>query len=211
MKRLTCRALLMGCLIFLTYALLWAVPVKPHVVYASIYDKHERLAAIDSSRLIFVGGSGIALGLDSELVEAETDFAVINMGVNAGFGLRYMLDEVTPMLGSGDVVVIAPEYEYFYGSSVDGSQNLLWALQIRGRDLFRHIGLSRGQFVNVVQELPHFMQARFMELLSSRQDPIYNRWAFNERGDFVKHLELPSVQIWPSSISQGNLLSLIHI
>lgn len=202
MFRLFIKTILMAGLILLTYLFLWIVPVKPHVIYASILDKHERLSSLAGPRLIFTGGSGIALGLDSELIERKLGTPVVNMGVNAGFGLRYMLDEIRPSLSGGDVVIIVPEYEYFYGSALDGSQNLLWAYQIWGTDIFGRFVPSWGQLRNVALEVPFFMQARFLELVSSREDSIYNRWAFTERGDFVNHLTLPAQEIWPTSITQ---------
>ncbi len=202
MARLLTKILMMGVLALITYLILWAVPVKPHVVYASILDKHERLESLTGPRLIFTGGSGIALGLDSELIERELGLSVINMGVNAGFGLRYMLDEIRPQLNEGDVVVIAPEYEYFYGSAMEGSQNLIWAYQIWGAKILGRFVPSQGQLRTIAEEMPYFMQLRFLEMLSTRQDPIYNRWAFNERGDFVNHLSLPPLEIQPGSIAQ---------
>lgn len=203
MNRLFAKSLVMVGLVLITYLILWAVPAKSHVVYASILDKHERLDSIAGERLIFTGGSGIALGLDSEMIEDELGMPVVNMGVNAGFGLRYMLDEIRPSLREGDVVVIVPEYEYFYGTSLEGSQNLLWAYQIWGKELLGRFVPSTGQIRNVVQELPFFMQSRFLEILSTGQDPIYNRWAFSERGDFVNHLDFPAQEIWPSSVTQN--------
>jgi hypothetical protein len=37
-----------------------------------------------------------------------------------------------------------------------------------------------------------FIQQRVQEIMRATPDPIYNRSAFTERGDFVNHLDLPS-------------------
>lgn len=207
MIRLITKTLILGCLVLLTYGLLWLWPVKPQLVYASILDKHARLDALDAPRLIFTGGSGVALGLDSKLIEEETGMPVINMGVNAGFGLRYLVAELSPTLRAGDIVVIVPEYETFFGSSMEGGQNLLWALQIWGWRAWSHFDLSKGQINTIVSQLPYFMQNRFMEILPAPIDPIYNRAAFTERGDFVNHLALPSRTIRPYTIDPEQQLN----
>jgi len=188
MARLAAKVVIMGLLLVGTYLLIWVLPAKPYLVYASLLDKHTRLDQTPAPRLIFVGGSGIALGLDSSLIEAQVHLPVINMGVNAGFGLRYMLDEVKSAIQAGDVVAVVPEYEHFYGELLDGDQNLLWALRIRPASI-RY--LHPAQLWHLLPEVPRFMQLRVLEQLRRLPDPIYNRQAFNRYGDFVSHLQLP--------------------
>lgn len=190
----------MGLLILITYIVIWAIPTRSDLVYASLLDKHALLAGEHSPRLIFIGGSGIAMGLDSELLETELGLPVINMGVNAGFGLHYMLEEVEPYLHSGDVVVIIPEYEHFFGKLLEGDQNLLWALRIRPASIRQ---LTWEQFEQALPGLPAFFQQRVREIVQRRPDPIYNRAAFNSHGDFVNHLSLPTKEIQPYAIVPG--------
>ncbi len=188
MARLVAKIVAMGLLIVSTYIVIWALPPRPDLVYSSLLDKHARLAESSSPRLIFVGGSGLALGLDSALIEAQVQRPVINMGINAGFGLRYMLAEVKPYIHADDIVVVVPEYEHFYGKLLEGDQNLLWALRIRPQSIS---DLQPTQIWQLLAEVPAFMQARVQEQLRRRTDPIYNRAAFNRYGDFVSHLQLP--------------------
>lgn len=188
MTRLATKVIAMGLLLVGTYALIWVLPAKPYLVYSSILDKHARLDQTPAPRLIFVGGSGIALGLDSALIEAQVHLPVVNMGVNAGFGLRYMLEEVKAEIRTGDTIVVVPEYEHFYGELLDGDQNLLWALRVRPASIQY---LSPAQVWHLLPEVPRFMQLRVLEQLRWLPDPIYNRSAFNQYGDFVSHLRLP--------------------
>lgn len=187
----------MACFVILTYLGLWAMPVRSDVVYASVRDKHLLLENQTPPRIIFVGGSGIALGLDSTLIETEMQRPVINMGVNAGFGLHYMLDEVRPYLQSGDLVIVVPEYEHFYGMLFEGDENLLWALRMRPQAL-RYT--TWKQLALLVPDIPSFMQSRIRELTHRLPDPIYNRWAFDAHGDFINHLALPSDELELHSI-----------
>lgn len=198
MTRLLTRIAAMGLLIVITYGAIWAIPTRSDLVYASLLDKHKLLSTVSAPRLIFVGGSGIALGLDSELLEQELGLPVINMGVNAGFGLHFMLEEVQPFVQSGDVVVIIPEYEHFYGNLLEGDQNLLWALRILPASLQQ---LTWQQIRQVIPLLPAFFQQRVREILQRTPDPVYNRAGFNEHGDFVNHLKLPNRAIVPYAIA----------
>lgn len=189
MRRLSKRLSLIGALIMITYLALLAAPTKPYFIYNSVADKHARLRSLGSPKLVFVGGSSLALGLDSELIERRTGIPVVNMAVNGGFGLRYMLDEVEGSLGPGDIVVLAPEYDHWYGNLLDGGLNMLWALRAEPRTLTSLS--SANQYVNLIKHTPEFMQGKFLELLPGRPNPVYNREGFNRYGDFVNHLGLP--------------------
>lgn len=204
MTRILPKIVAMGLLVLVTYGILWLIPPKPYLVYASVLDKQNRLATLPAPRLIFVGGSGVALGLDSQIIEAQLGMPVINMGVNAGFGLRYMFQQVTPWIRAGDIILIIPEYEHFYGELLKGDQNLLWALCIQ--PVMLHT-LSRQQIFHLLPELPGFAQQRVQEVIRTRPDPIYNRNAFNAYGDFVNHLDLPSVALTLSAIANGQPLN----
>lgn len=181
---------------------------RTDLVYASLLDKHRLLANVSAPRLIFVGGSGIALGLDSELLEAQLGMPVINMGVNAGFGLHYMLEEVQPYLQADDIVVIIPEYEHFFGKLLEGDQNLLWALRIRPTTIRQ---LTWPQIMQAIPALPAFFQQRVREILQRTPDPMYNRMAFNGHGDFVNHLMLPAKEIQPHAIAPQTTVSPIAL
>jgi hypothetical protein len=204
MTRILPKIVAMGLLVLITYGILWLIPPKPYLVYASVLDKEKRLASLPAPRLIFVGGSGVALGLDSQLIETEMKMPVINMGVNAGFGLHYMFEQVKPWIRAGDIILIVPEYEHFYGELIQGDQNLLWALCIQPSMLRT---LSRQQMLHLLPELPGFAQQRLQELVRTKADPIYNRSAFNVYGDFVNHLDLPPTPLLLSSIAEGQPLN----
>jgi hypothetical protein len=169
-----------------------------------VLDKHALLLATSSPRLIFVGGSGIALGLDSTLLEERLGLPVINMGVNAGFGLHYMLEEIRSFLRARDIVVIVPEYEHFYGTLLEGDQNLLWALRVQPASIRQTTWPQLRQLIPVI---PSFMQQRLQEIIRRRPDPIYNRTAFNDHGDFVNHLDLPPQAISLYAIDRGAQLN----
>lgn len=187
MKRLILKLALMCALVAATYGGIALIPPNENVVYASILDKHAILEHTRPPRVIFVGGSNLALGLDSAIVARETKREVVNMGLNGGLGLRYMMNEVKGQVGEGDLVVLCPEYEHFYGDLLDGEINLLWVLQVMP-EAFEY--LEWDQLPVVALYVPEFMQVRLAEILSKGYDDVYNREGFNRYGDFVNHLGL---------------------
>ena len=82
---------------------------------ATILDKDHRLRTAPGRRIIFVGGSGLAFGLDSELVAARYGCSPVNMGLSAGLGPRFMLQHAGSGVRRGDVVVICFEDSLYFG------------------------------------------------------------------------------------------------
>ena len=187
MKKLFLRALTIMVAVGLTCLGIVALPLKSYNINLGLADKHLRLAAISTPKIIFIGGSSLALGLDSEIVERQTHMQVVNMGLNGGLGLRYMLDEVKANIRPGDIIVISPEYEHWHGSLLDGGLNMLWAIRANPKSITALS--SPNQILVIAQNAPEFIQEKFSELLPGRRNPVYNRDAFNQYGDFVNHLD----------------------
>ena len=96
--------------------------------YMASYDKHRRLETLPSPRIIFIGGSSMAFGMDSGYVGQQLGFHPVNMGLNHGVGLAFMLQEVEPFVRAGDIIVVAPEYDTFE-ELIGGENHVLDAVQ----------------------------------------------------------------------------------
>ncbi|MBV6479711.1 MAG: hypothetical protein HGGPFJEG_02503 [Ignavibacteria bacterium] len=77
---------------------------------ASIIDKNNLLKNTVSPRIIFVGASNLAFGIDSERMEKEFGMPVINMGIHGNLGLALLLNNVKKYLRKDDIVILATEY-----------------------------------------------------------------------------------------------------
>jgi hypothetical protein len=80
--------------------------------------KHRALQKIASPKIVFVGGSNVVFGIDSERVQRELGKSVFDLGLNVYFGLPFHLEEVTPYIQAGDLIVISPEYHLFYKNAL---------------------------------------------------------------------------------------------
>jgi hypothetical protein len=157
--------------------------------YMSAYmDKKNLLQTTPAPKIIFVGGSNLAFGLDSEKIEKELGYKVINMGLHANIGLRYMIEDVKPYIGKDDVVVLIPEYALFYYGM--GSE-LVQILYIHP-DGIKNVR-SLELYALTLREGNKLIRKKLLSLFIDNQPPksnIYCRNAFNKHGDVVSHLKL---------------------
>ncbi|MBL4706762.1 MAG: hypothetical protein JKY54_19685 [Flavobacteriales bacterium] len=145
-----------------------------------------------SHRIILVGGSNLGFGIDSKLMREVTGKTVQNLGLQRGLGVPYMLAEVNQVARSGDEVVFAFEYDFFYEKELSGITPLL----ILENDP-SHVEnfMAPDDMGRIVRFFPSFFRIKMNEKLfggSTVQNPIYHADAFNDYGDVISHLKEPS-------------------
>ena len=169
-------------------AIVWFTPLDHNIFLAASRSKHDRLARTPPPRIVLVGGSNVSFGVDSRLLQERTGYAVVNMALHIGLGLRFMLNEIRDELRPGDFVVIIPEYSLL----LDGSQVLLEL------DLFYPRAFAYMDWRNfsiVAAKFPITLQRRFKSflklfLLNRKRKALkgYGKDDFNEFGDVIGHL-----------------------
>jgi hypothetical protein len=108
-----------------------ALPVTPIVKQSLLFSqikKDSLLLNEESPRIIFVGGSNLSFGLNSQEIRDSLCLNPINTAVHAGIGLKYMIDNTFQYCKKGDIVVLIPEYYHFYRDYNGGSEELLRTL-----------------------------------------------------------------------------------
>ena len=161
---------------------------------AANLDKMRLVRETSSPKMIFIGGSNLAFGLDSAKIKQAVAMPVINMGVHAGFGLKFMLDQVTPYLKQGDIVVVVPEYQQFTNDLFNGDQTLFGLATCTNE-------LSPLRTMSVTNLANSFLQANgaiFNYKPGHVHKPstgVYARTSFNRDGDVTAHLTLPNGSI----------------
>lgn len=174
-----------------------------HYMAATI-DKHARLRSADSPRLIFVGGSSMGFSVDSRaFVEQGLGLEPVNMGLNDGVGLSFMLAEVDGQLRAGDVVIVAPETPLYWTGSRNDS---IWSvLEHRPASV---ACVSPTSARELSDQGLHYLARKVrcavhQVTLDSELATIYRRSSFDDVGDFVAHrgqprkLESPIDRPWP--------------
>jgi hypothetical protein len=163
-------------------------------VGAATNDKQELLERQSSPRIILVGGSNLNFGIDSAEIERLTGYHPVNMGLNVGDGLAFMLKNVTPWLRRGDVVVISPEYEH-YGDFFNGKGDFLYAEVEHRPSMIK--SFTAGNYLEVLDKgyiiagsILRYTVQRRGELIKQQladKDSPYRRDAFNQYGDLARH------------------------
>jgi hypothetical protein len=172
------------------------LPAENNYLAATI-DKHERLRTTHSPRIILIGGSNLAFGIKSEILERELGLPLVNMGLVGPLGIPFMLEEVEGEIGPGDVVVLSLEYELFSGTGAEGV--LRQALELRPSS-FRFVPASRWK--NLIDRDAFAILggvARRALLSRSYNQPVgrtefeesdgsdYRRTLFDKQGSYVGH------------------------
>ncbi|MEL7570991.1 MAG: hypothetical protein AAGU14_10610 [Eubacteriaceae bacterium] len=195
MKKLFVRSMLLILIICLCFsAIAIASPSDLDSYLAAIIDKHNMLISTTSEpeRIILVGGSNLAFGIDSELIEEETNIKTINMGLHAGIGLNNILKDTEKYIQSGDIIIIVPEYEHFYDKNADGESALYEVAQF-DKSFILNIKPTRIPLMII----SIFQLKASMLILSSTQatNDLYLRDDFNKHGDVIGHINKPSPEL----------------
>ena len=176
---------------------IFSTPFRKLQYHAAINAKHERLAEAASPRLIFVGGSGLAFGLDSKRIEdAIEPYHVVNMGLHANLGLPYMMEETISKLKADDLVIVSPEYDHLWGH---GASDIPFGIFLHRPSCVAD--LSTVKEWRVLFEDSHLMvqvllkhssrHLRNLSRIRRGKEPsypgVYSSKSFNEYGDLTAH------------------------
>lgn len=191
MKKL--KIALIASLLTLAILSVLLLPVAVAILTPSAYsntfvgildEKVEYLASIEGKKAVVIGGSSVAFGLDSALMEEHLGMPVVNFGLYAAIGTKAMLDLSLPHIGEGDLVILAPETDaqtlslYFDGKTmwkaIDDAPSLFFDLR----------GESKKEMLGSL-----YMHAadKLLALRSAPLDPpgVYNSKSFNAYGDIA--------------------------
>ncbi len=156
--------------------------------YGALDKKYERLSTIEEDKIVVIGGSSVAFGLDSALLEEYAEMPVVNFGLYADLGTKLMVDLSRSHIKEGDVVILAPELDrqtlsmYFNWDTTlkacDDDMSMLGGLDYSIDEWL----FSVGGFWNLSSSKLGYI------LNGNAPDPdgIYNAENFNKYGDIDK-------------------------
>lgn len=147
--------------------------------------KHQRLKSIEEEKIVLIGGSSLAFGLDSKKLEEYLGKPVINYGLYATIGTKAMLDMSRSYINEGDIVVICPEtdrqtYSLYYNAMS------MWQSLDCDLSMFWDVGFSN--YGKLIAKIPEFSNEK-LGFIRNNQKPaptgIYAKSSFNEYGDIA--------------------------
>jgi hypothetical protein len=202
LKSILKKILLMSFLVGFTVAtIIISVPFNDDNYYLALLEKHTILEKTPQPRIILIGGSNLAFGIDSEKMKNELNVSIVNSGLHAGIGLNYMLNDLKPYLNDGDIIIIIPEYDVV---KKDGEPESLAAMiDMNPRSITY---LNQKEFLNLhiigtrlFRNKVTLLENNFFKKLELWSPPVtnnttfkYTRYGFNQYGDEVSHLKFKS-------------------
>ncbi|NLG36274.1 MAG: hypothetical protein GX548_13070 [Lentisphaerae bacterium] len=151
---------------------------------AAYADKLARLESLPPPRVILIGGSATAFGVDSAALEDALGRPVINLGLHAATGMDFQLNTVRSRLGAGDLVLLSLEYETLDAFSRTFEILLIACAEPRALGAF-----SGSQIRQVLDEAHLFFGGMVRRAVRAKRETrsaansLWSRKAFTERGD----------------------------
>ncbi len=181
MKKFIIRCLLFGLIVCaILMGAYMMIPVNTNSYFYALKNKLEVLGSTQSPKIAFIGGSNVAFGVDCHAISDSFGIKTINTALHASLGIKFQIESAEPFLRKGDIVIIMPEYEQFYGSAWGGSE-LAPAIKSTSYNNLRL--LSPAQMMAFISGVPQAAYDNFNKGI----DSAYNSKNFNEIGDEVRH------------------------
>ena len=160
--------------------------------YGELAPMWKKLKTAEGPKIVIVGNSAVAFGVDSALLQEELeadgfDYTVCNFGLYGAIGTRAMLDLSEEYIHKGDIVLFMPEINaqslslYFsakdFWYAADSDFSLLFSLDGVG-------GRMTGAFASFVAEkYTYICKGEYAD-----SGNVYTRSAFDENCD-MKNVE----------------------
>ena len=160
--------------------------------YAELSLMYRRLKDTEGPKIVVVGGSNVAFGLDSALLEellAEKgfDYTVCPFGLYAAVGASAMLDLSQNTLHEGDIVILAFEPNSETMSTYFGA-TAFWKCAENAPELV--LAVSRDKQAALFGNYIPYLQERcgiYTSGILPQAEGVYAKESFNERCDLIFH------------------------
>lgn len=177
------------CIIMLGIVILFCfrivMPQYLNNYQASLIDKNERLCSIEGPKIVLVGNSNLAFGIDSRAIEEAFGMPVVNMGMHGGVGNPFNEQAALQNVCEGDIVILS--YSNFDDGDVIKNQELAWITIENHPDLWKYI--RPKDWPDMIKAYPTYLKD-CLDLWSQGignkdSGDEYSRLQFNEYGDNI--------------------------
>lgn len=162
-------------------------PLMPQYLYsfnAALIDKVERLTSLEGPKLVLIGNSNLAFGVDSETLEAHFGLPVVNMGLQGGLGNAFHEEMAKLNVCEGDIYIVS--HTSYKDSDIIGDAPLAWMTLETHPELWRLI--RPKDMWSMIEGFPVYFQKAlklWINNAGNKSYPTYSydRMVFNEYGD----------------------------
>jgi hypothetical protein len=168
----------------------------------TIIQRDSLLVNTDSPRIIFIGGSNIGFGLNSQMIKDSLHINPINTGLNAGLGIKYMFDNTAQYIKEGDIVIAPLEYVHFTNDYNYCSEALLTIVTDVNKKYLRLLNFQ--QTFKLLPYIPKHVVSKlksyaYLYLFNKGHniDSAYDANSCNQYGDACAHWNMENRVIKP--------------
>lgn len=151
---------------------------------ASLIDKVERLTTIHEPKIVLLGNSNLAFGMNSEMIENEFGMPVVNMGLHGGLGNEFHEEMAKLNVVEGDIYILC-HTEFVEDQNVDNV--LMWVTIENHYKLWDLLRFS--DIYPMIKAYPTYLKncldLYVMNAGNVDDGTLYARSAFNEYGDIA--------------------------
>lgn len=170
---------------------------------ASLIDKNERLCSIDGAKIVLVGNSNWAFGVDSQKLEEAMGMPVVNMGMHGGIGNPFNEQAAVQNIHEGDIVIIS--YSNFADGDMIKNPELAWITIENHPALWKYIRLK--DWPDMIKAYPTYLKD-CLDLWSQGIGNMdsgteYSRLQFNEYGDNI--YDRPALVVSDEELSEAHI------
>lgn len=196
-------AVILGCVLILLMPLALLVtglalpPQFGQTYYGQFANMYDALYQTEGKKIVVVGNSAVAFGVDSALVERELqgcglDYKVRNFGLYGALGTKMTVDLSLDGIGEGDVVVFMPEL-------IPQSMSLYFSAEQAWRALDQDKGmisaLDSDNRAQLIGTFPKFVAEKYKYALvgGAKGEGVYASSVFDERGDMKNYARTENI------------------
>ena len=181
------------------------------IYHAELSNMYDRLKKIDSKKIVIIGNSNVAFGVDSklfeELINDSIDYSVVNFGLYGSIGTKAMLDLAQKYINKDDIVILIPE-EYSQSMSLYFSATEFWYALDSNKKMFNDLD-SRSKEA-LAGNYFDYVSKKF---IASKNDNnyklgVYSVFSFNDRCDMTYEREY---NIMFNDYDENNLINLSNL
>lgn len=199
-KLLIRLGVVLGVVAVLCLAILKVIPANQQAYLAGLNDKQARIDSLQASgqpKMVLVGGSNVAFGIHSGMMEDAFGLPVVNMAIHAGLRYEYMINQIMDYPSQGDVFLIFPEYSQMYDPISDAGPIIYQSLDVFPQGFqYVHQGNAYQQLKFRATATAEIVQLKVKttlgKLAGMSAGNAYKRKIFDRYGDIWTPLTLES-------------------
>lgn len=159
--------------------------------YAQLALMYEKLKSTQGKKVVLVGNSAVAFGVDSALLEGElkgcgAEYEVVNFGLYGALGTKLMMELSESYIGEEDIVIFMPE-PYEQGMSTYFSARETWRCLDENLEMITCLPFAEQR--ELIGDYSAFVAEKYRYMLEGGAEgsAVYASASFDENGDLKKY------------------------